>query len=585
MTQGSGTLTETSSPTQHAMLIVWGEFGQEIGLMDRLRGVKIRQKRVRRAPYEKLAELLIGVLSGIEHLSDLSESAAPLVHDGEVATAWQLNRLADASGVSKTLKASDGETLTTLDRALAAVGEPFLQRAVSDLRQKGKVFQLDADLTGRPVSSTSVTFPGAAFGYMDGEIRLGYQLAEICLQTDLYGRQWLGAEHHPGDTVSSSCLLSLMQLAERRMGCHPQRRPELLQTRLEASRTALTTLLRKTEKPTAKLHAEEQRVTRLSEEIRLAQVEMGKLEAAPRSSRHNGPFRRLSRLRQQVAGRESQRRRAKIRLEHRRQTVAHYQARIEAAQAVCGGLTEQLERFRDENAAQANPSRFCIRLDAGFSSGENLTQLIELGYDVETKSANDAVVNALKRRTNDTTTQWIPVGKNAEMVAWTDYHICNCPYPLTVGLERFHTPKGQLHAVLIRSQAAESVVLPDLPTWFHEYNGRQTIEAGNKEEKTTFKIQHLMCRSAAGIQIQAMLTVFAANFVRWADHWVRTRIEQSNRRFDQTLTSPKRLVRIAANSPATVLRTEERVSVHFSCLSSLGGVVITIPCRPAPSTG
>jgi hypothetical protein len=36
---------------------------------------------------------------------------------------------------------------------------------------------------------------------MDGEVRLGYQLAEICLHTELFGRQWLSAQHHPGDTV------------------------------------------------------------------------------------------------------------------------------------------------------------------------------------------------------------------------------------------------------------------------------------------------------------------------------------------------------------------------------------------------
>src|SRR4051812_25379098 len=38
-------------------------------------------------------------------------------------------------------------------------------------------------LTGRPVSSASHSYPGAAFGYMDGAIRLGYQLAAVCLQT------------------------------------------------------------------------------------------------------------------------------------------------------------------------------------------------------------------------------------------------------------------------------------------------------------------------------------------------------------------------------------------------------------------
>ena len=44
----------------------------------------------------------------------------------------------------------------------------------------------------------------------------------------------------------------------------------------------------------------------------------------------------------------------------------------------------------------------------------------------------------------------------------------------------------------------------------------------------------------------AMLTVFAANFVRWAQEWVRPRIEQSSKRFEGALSSPKRLVRLAA---------------------------------------
>ena len=85
-----------------------------------------------------------------------------------------------------------------------------------------------------------------------------------------------------------------------------------------------------------------------------------------------------------------------------------------------------------------------------------------------------------------------------------------------------------------------------------------------------------MSRSAAGIRIQALLTVFAANFVRWADEWIRPRIEQSTRRFDGVLSSPKRLVRIAANSPAIIERSADREQVRFSHLSSFDGVVIAL---------
>jgi hypothetical protein len=225
-------------------------------------------------------------------------------------------------------------------------------------------------------------------------------------------------------------------------------------------------------------------------------------------------------------------------------------------------LQRYLERLCQENADQARLAPCTIRLDAHFSSGENLTALIELGYDLETKSGNDALLSALRKQVSDATI-WTRVGKNAEMIGWTNEHIHTCPYPLTVALERFSTPRRRLHAVLIRNQETPHTPCPDLAAWFQSYNARQTIEAGNKEEKTTFKVQHLMCRSAAGIEIQALLTVFAANFVRWASAWVRERVESSSPQFERILNSPKRLVRVAANSPATIDQSDGCVRVCF----------------------
>jgi hypothetical protein len=95
-------ISAETHPTQHAMLIIWGHFARTIGLLEQVGQVPIAQKAVIRPPQEKLLEWLIGLLSGIEYLSDLSEGAAPLVHDAEVARAWRLRALADASGVSRT---------------------------------------------------------------------------------------------------------------------------------------------------------------------------------------------------------------------------------------------------------------------------------------------------------------------------------------------------------------------------------------------------------------------------------------------------------------------------------------------------
>jgi len=276
-----------------------------------------------------------------------------------------------------------------------------------------------------------------------------------------------------------------------------------------------------------------------------------------------------------MVGWQAQMERAQAQMTQAKGVAARHRERRQTRLAERLRLQERYEGLSQDNARQSDPPRCRLRMDAGFATGENLTEIIELGYEVETKSANEALVQALRNRVT-ADQEWTRVGKNAEMVGWTDYQTNTCPYPLTVGLERFHTPKEVRHAVLIRSQEGPVTTCPDLPAWFHGYNARQTIEAGNKQEKTTFKVQHLMSRSPAGIQIQAILTVFAANFVRWADEWIRPRVEQSNRRFDGVLSSPKHLVRVAANSLAAVERNGSRLFVRFSPLSSFEGVVIRL---------
>ena len=562
-------------PTQHAMLIIWGYFARTIDLLEQVGQVPIAQKAVIRPPQEKLLEWLIGLLSGIEYLSDLSEGAAPLVHDAEVASAWRLRALADASGVSRTLCACDEHSMRHLQAALDTVSQPFLARAVADLRQHDDVLVLDADLTGRPISSTSRSFPGAAFGYMDGEVRLGYQLAEICLQSRLYGRQWLSAQHHPGNTVSSSCLLALIEAAEQRLGCYPRRRTQGLLRRIDECHQRVAKWARLATQQDRQVSTQTQRLARLTAHIQQAQAQRQTMPTPPASTRPAGPYGKHHRLNQQIARWQRQCQRAQTLIAKATVVAQHHRDRQHAANAAHEHLQARYRRLCQDNVRQPRPPRCKIRIDAGFCSGENLTALIELGYEVETKSAHPALVQTLRQRAA-TAPAWQAVGKNAEMMGWTNYYLDTCPYPLTVGLQRFHTPKGQLHAVLVRSQPGRQALCPDLNAWFQDYNGRQTIEAGNKEEKTTFKVQHLMSRSPAGIRIQAMLTVFAANFVRWADEWIRPRVEHSSMRFDRTLSSPKRLVRIAANSPATVDRSRGRVRVRFSSLSSFEGVVIDL---------
>ncbi len=239
-------------------------------------------------------------MSGIEYLSDWSESAAPPVHDGEVGRAWQLQPLADARGVSRTLRACNDRSVRHLQAALDRVSQPFLARAVAQVRQHNDTIVPDADLTGRPVGSTSHTFPDAAFGYMDGEVRPGYQPAGICMQTRRYGRQWPSAQPHPGNTVSASCLLELIEAAEQRPGGCPRRRPEGIQSRIEQCEQRIAKWGYPGARKEQQVALQTQRLSRLSARLRHAREQLQRLPE-PIATPLVGPCPERCRLNRQIA--------------------------------------------------------------------------------------------------------------------------------------------------------------------------------------------------------------------------------------------------------------------------------------------
>ena len=165
----------------------------------------------------------------------------------------------------------------------------------------------------------------------------------------------------------------------------------------------------------------------------------------------------------------------------REQAVETAQKRLEKTQRLLQTHLEQekamqvrLQRFEQENAENPTPSRIRFRLDAGFGTYDNIALLIEMGYELFTKIHNHKVVQALQKLVQPETV-WTRVGKNAEMVAWAAHKLDRCPYPLSVGLERFHTGDKKLkHSAL--AYFGDAPVTENLPGWFDTYNQRQTIE-------------------------------------------------------------------------------------------------------------
>src|SRR2546422_10414960 len=226
--------------TQHAFLVAWGWFAEHIGLIQKLQALSLKQKHYHHWPQTKVLEFLVAILAGLQHLQDISLAAHPLDKDQAVAQAWQQPAWADYSGVSRTLSGLSWDEVKQIVQVLEQVSQPAINAELQVLRAQGNRLRMDGDLTGIPVSNTSRTYPHAAFGHMDDEIRLGYQAGVVSLESPTYGRLWLSVAHHPGDTVSCTQAEALVLAAEACLKRQPRRRTELLRQRIAAFEQQVT---------------------------------------------------------------------------------------------------------------------------------------------------------------------------------------------------------------------------------------------------------------------------------------------------------------------------------------------------------
>jgi len=556
------------------MLVPWGLFAQRIGLVEALESVPISQRTRDHTPQTKLIEFLVSILSGCAYLKDISHGTHPLDQDMAVAQAWGQKEWADYSGVSRTLKACTGETVAAVNEALNVVQEPFITREVMlALRDQG-VLIYDGDLTGRPVSNSSSTYPGVAFGWMSDTVRLGYQAVLVSMHSPTYGRMWLSVKQHPGDTVSVTQAEALVRAAEARTGARPRRRTDLLAEHIAQHKLSL-------EEAETKLVRAQDRVAQA--QASLAQVDQERCQWAKRvteleasyqaRNRPERPNSQLAQARRKLAVRDRRLERRRRDLERAHQWLESRQVKADSVRAELQELECRLKQFIADNHSNPAPIRAIFRLDAGFGSGPNVALLIEMGYQVYTKAKSNHVAQKLRQQVS-ASTAWTPVGKNAEMIGWKNKHIAHCPYPLDIALERFHTGSKLRHAALLHY--GDDAVTQDLPAWFTFYNARQTIEAGIKEGKNVFQMHHLKVRSPAGLIIQEEFAAFAANFVRLAAAWLHKTCPDAPPPFNRAQASVKQLVRIAANTSAWVHWQPGGCLLRFTELSPFAGIELVI---------
>jgi len=547
------------------MLVAFGEFLQQHGLLDRLRQVPIGQKTRVFAPQAKVIEFLAGIMSGIEHLQDLNAGPHPLGRDRCVAQAWGLERFAHYSSVSRTLSVGDDQTVAAVEAAITAFSRPFIETTVHELLRRGQPLVYDFDLTGQGVSSTSTTYPDAAFGSLrvNDQVRLGYQLARVCLSPRMGERLWLAGFHHPGDTVSAACLQELLRAAEAQTGVRPRRRPELVTQRIEAQQAAMERMRRWINQQQVKLDQLQRTQTTL----------IGKSYHAEQVQKEPIPAGKMALLQKQVAGWQKRQPGWAKQIVLAQRILAEHRARLIEQETQLTELRSWQAQLTADNQANPDPPPHIeSRMDAGFASGEtrSVTWLIEMGYWPDTKAPNGRTTKVLRAQLPRSPT-WQTVGDNAEMVLIGEHSLYGCPYPLSLAVERFKIGRSFKYATLVRYGP-----VPTLAAWFAHYNARQTIEAGNKEMKTAFHVQHLMSHSPAGIRLQVVFTGLAANVVRWCRPWLQTCAAEPTPTVIRMLKSTKHLVRVAANSAALVQQTSAGLGLQFAPASALPGAIFCL---------
>jgi len=559
------------SLTPHAMLVAWGQYAHCLGLIAELEAMPLHQKTVRHRPQTKVMEFLVAILGGLAHLKDISRAAHPLDQDREVARSWGQPAWADYGGVSRTLSGLTMKEAQQIAHALDRISQPLIDReVVLAWRDRGKMV-LDCDLTGRPVSNTSTTYPDAAFGYMSDGVHLGYQAAMVSMHSPTYGRLWLSVTPHPGDVIACRLAEELVRQAEATVQRRPRRRTELLRRRLQRLRGRRHGLVQQVRRAYHARQGAQERLTEVQNQAQHWQEQVATLEARyAAQGRREKAYSQLAQARQKLRVRQDRLGRRENELARAERRLDRYLSRLATCRGEMDGVQRRLERFEQENRSNPTPLPMVLRLDAGFGTPENITLLIEMGYEVYTKPYGRwNLVHTLKEQVQEET-EWTRVGKNAEMVAWPACPVEGVPYPVDLALERFYTGQTCRYSVLIHF-GAEPVV-ERLPAWFGTYNGHQSVEAGIKEGKQVFQMHHLKVRARAALYLQERFATFAANFVRWAAHWLATQCPQRPEGWQGPGALPvKEQVQVAAHTSAWVIWNEQGCLLMFTEHSIFAG--------------
>jgi hypothetical protein len=335
-----------------------------------------------------------------------------------------------------------------------------------------------------------------------------------------------------------------------------QSRLTSLETRLEQYRTYLS-------QQNQHLQVEQARQRRLEEQLAAQQALL-----ATQGDKPVRPYSRLAKIRQQYDSWQRQLSHTRQRQESIRRKIAAHQTMIDRLTQQRAQLTQWYAQLVADNAANPNPVRMRINLDGGFSSGDNLTLLIELGYDPLAVGSGNTAQALLQERPSDAS--WTEVTPCVALWEGAPASVGECPYPLRRVVQRWQAGGRSRHSVFLQYQDSPTLPLKDL---FATYHQRQHAEAGVKQGKGVFGGRGVRIRSAAGLELLNQFAfVFWPNFVHWATDWLRSRVQSGIDKLAPVLKTVKTQVRVAAQAAAEVITVSGSRVLAFSDEGPYSGV-------------
>jgi len=549
------------------MLIPWGRFSRYLGLSERLRAaVHLRRHQDAAPASDLILELGLASLAGYECLQDLNAGALPLVKDQAVTDEWDI-QFRHYTVLSRFLYTLDETNVAQVEAELVSIMQPYIEQAVHHVLSHQETLTLCGDLTGRPVSAYSVTYPpDAVFGHMANQLRKGHQAFLVTMQ-GLVHRVHVAVFHRPGNASAKRCLRESVETAEVRLGCRPRRRTELLHQRIATVEAKIAQKARWVKAQRAVIRQQIERQVRLGDQLRALQPRLEAL-TAQYANKAVHPHSKLAQAQEQKAIGERQLQSALDQEAQAWRILRRHQQHLARVTAERDALVRWLAQLEVDNATNPNPVQIRWLLDGCFGDADSVTYLIEMGYDLYT-IANGQTTKALRTEVPDGA-QWTPVGVRTQALDMTRQQMGTCPYPVRLTLLRWKQQDNFQYSTLI--SFSETEVLPTAEL-FPTYHQRQSVEAGIKQGKSTFSFTKLRIRSPAGIRLLGQFALFFwPNFVHWATAWLADRIDEGTFLLRQVRTQ----VRVAANTPAVVLTNATGQMVEFSACGPYPGLCIRL---------